>query len=134
MANPRNGEIQPPRKGLSAPATTVLMRGEAGRIPALRPTRDHCRCSPAPGGCGEYFNSTYAFERNRTGRHGLDRRCRVVAEMEARGFVKNARGFWITRTSPMALARRERRRSAAFEPDPLPDYLPRGTTAFLGAR
>jgi hypothetical protein len=45
---------------------------------------DHCRCSGAPyGGCGEHFNSTYAFE-HRTGSWSA-RRCLSVDEMRAKG-------------------------------------------------
>ena len=88
---------------------------------------DRCQCSRGTGGCGEYFNSTYAFDQHRTGRPGIDRRCLTVAEMEARGFVKNAAAFWKTRVSPMALGRGERPGTAIIGSDALPDHpLPTG--------
>ena len=53
---------------------------------------DRCRCPT----CGEYFNSTGMFDRHRVGRYlPMERRCLTVAEMEARGYVQNAGGFWI---------------------------------------
>jgi hypothetical protein len=47
-------------------------------------------------GCKEYFNSNKAFDKHRTGEHGVNRRCRTPDEMTARGMLKNASGFWIT--------------------------------------
>ena len=47
-------------------------------------------------GCKEYFNSTTAFEKHRTGKFGLDRRCMTPAEMTALGMLVNSAGFWIT--------------------------------------
>lgn len=46
--------------------------------------------------CGEYFNSSKAFGWHRTGEFEKGRRCRTVAEMQARGMVKSDSGFWIT--------------------------------------
>ena len=45
-------------------------------------------------GCGAYFNSTHAFDKHRTGSHGVDRRCLTPDEMTARGMVLGADGFW----------------------------------------
>ena len=54
---------------------------------------DHCSCSA----CGEYFNSTRAFDKHRTGPYGFGtRRCRSIAEMLGLGMAKNARGLWVT--------------------------------------
>ena len=53
--------------------------------------RNQCR------GCNEYFKSNLAFDKHRTGNHGHDRRCLTIDEMLAKGMVKNARGFWITK-------------------------------------
>jgi hypothetical protein len=48
-------------------------------------------------GCGELFNSSYAFGKHRTGDHtGNQRRCMTVPEMEKLGMIKNDAGFWIT--------------------------------------
>ena len=61
-----------------------------------------CRCQcPA---CGDYFGSVVVFDRHRVGNFGRPgeivntRRCLAPAEMEARGWVRNQRGFWIRRT------------------------------------
>lgn len=54
-------------------------------------------------GCKEYFNSTYAFDGHRTGKHGVDRRCRTPEEMTERGYSKNRFGLWITNTMPKSL-------------------------------
>ena len=76
---------------------------------------DRCRCPT----CGEYFNSTRAFDRHRTGTYQpLERRCLTTAEMEVRGMSRNVRGFWIT--SPMAILGTRSRTGAAIGTDPLP--------------
>ncbi len=48
------------------------------------------------GACHQYFNSNTVFERHRIGEHGKDRRCMTMTEMEAKGWLKNKDGFWIT--------------------------------------
>ena len=62
----------------------------------LRGDRNECPT------CGEYFNSTKAFDRHRTGRFGVDRRCRTVAEITALGMVRNEAGFGVTQAWPQA--------------------------------
>jgi hypothetical protein len=62
-------------------------------------------------GCKEFFNSSAAFDKHRTGAFGSpmgdgtymmhSRRCRTVAEMEAAGMAKNSSGFWVTALNPM---------------------------------
>ncbi len=84
---------------------------------------DHCRCSPATGGCGEYFNSTFAFDRHRTGQPGLDRRCLTEHEMLAAGMSRNASGYWISRSLPaprVAAVTRPAPQGAAISTAPLP--------------
>lgn len=54
----------------------------------LRGDRNQCT------GCGRLFNSTHAFEKHRTGAHGIDRRCMTEAEMLDRGMVLGADSFW----------------------------------------
>jgi len=54
----------------------------------LRGDRSQC------AGCGRLFNSTHAFEKHRTGEHGIDRRCMSAAEMMGRGMVLGADLFW----------------------------------------
>lgn len=60
----------------------------------LRGDRNQCQ------GCKEYFNSTYAFDKHRTGTHGKDRRCLTPDEMTQKGMSKNPDGFWITCVMP----------------------------------
>ena len=50
-------------------------------------------------GCKEYFNSNGAFDMHRTGKHGVDRRCRTPLEMTEKGMFVNNDGFWITEPS-----------------------------------
>jgi len=57
---------------------------------------DRNRCSPLTGGCGEYFNSTTAFDKHRSQGKGKDRACSTVDEMTAKGMAKNAAGYWCT--------------------------------------
>lgn len=45
-------------------------------------------------GCERYFNSNGAFEKHRTGEHGVDRRCMTDEEMTAKGMFLGADGFW----------------------------------------
>lgn len=47
--------------------------------------------------CAEYFNSSSSFDFHRTGRFGVDRRCRTVSEMFAVGMAQNSGGYWIER-------------------------------------
>jgi len=54
---------------------------------SLRGDRNQC---PA---CSELFNSTHAFDKHRTGDMN-DRRCMTVEQMEKRGMVRGADGFW----------------------------------------
>ena len=55
----------------------------------LRGDRNQCPT------CGKYFNSTGAFEKHRTGKHGIDRRCMTTEEMIAKGMILREDGFWI---------------------------------------
>jgi hypothetical protein len=54
----------------------------------LRGDRNQCQ------GCKEYFNSTGAFDKHRTGKHVIDRRCMTKDEMLAKGMVLRDDGFW----------------------------------------
>jgi len=56
-------------------------------------TGRRCQCCA----CGECFNSETAFDRHRRGRldKGEQRRCANPAELAARGWARNGRGFWI---------------------------------------
>jgi hypothetical protein len=58
----------------------------------MKLTGDHNQCR----GCGEFFNSTAAFDRHRTGEYEKDRRCRTTHEMIERGMAQNRDGFWVT--------------------------------------
>jgi hypothetical protein len=47
--------------------------------------------------CGEYFNSTYAFDKHRKGTYApMARYCLTPGDMTAKGRSLNAAGFWIT--------------------------------------
>lgn len=52
------------------------------------------------GGCGQYFNSNWAFDRHRTGKFGVDRRCKTPEEMQADGLRLNKDGFWAGEPRP----------------------------------
>ena len=45
-------------------------------------------------GCKEYFNSTHAFDKHRTGEHGKSRRCLSSEEMALNGMFLGPDGFW----------------------------------------
>ncbi|MGF6839881.1 hypothetical protein QF001_003748 [Paraburkholderia youngii] len=51
--------------------------------------------------CGEYFNSTSAFDAHRTGPYGTPadpvahRHCLSIDEMTRKGMSQNKAGFWI---------------------------------------
>jgi len=47
-------------------------------------------------GCKQYFNSNYAFDKHRTGEHGVNRRCLTPDEMLGKGMSLNHANFWIT--------------------------------------
>lgn len=51
--------------------------------------------------CGEYFNSNFAFEKHRTGKFGVDRRCLTADELLAKDWVKKESGFWTTGANPI---------------------------------
>lgn len=54
-------------------------------------------------GCGKYFNSNLAFDKHRTGSHGIDRRCKTDEEMINAGMAVNAAGFWIGSQMPQSV-------------------------------
>lgn len=67
-----------------------------GAPPPLALTGKRCRCSA----CGEHFNSDSTFSRHRVGdyeREGRNRRCLRTLDLVAKGWSKNAAGFWIER-------------------------------------
>lgn len=47
------------------------------------------------GACRQYFNSNTAFEKHRTGKYGVDRRCLNDEEMLAKKMFKNSAGYWV---------------------------------------
>lgn len=57
----------------------------------MKLTGDKCLCRA----CGEYFNSTKAFDMHRRGPME-DRVCLTPTRMSEKGMSKNAKGFWIT--------------------------------------
>ena len=71
----------------------------------LRGDRNQCQV------CKHYVNSTGAFEKHRTGAHGVDRRCRTAEEMLEKGMSLKADGFWITsQMSSDLIEKREERK------------------------
>ena len=62
----------------------------------MKLTGDRNQCQ----GCKTYFNSTFAFDKHRTGEHGNGRRCLTVEQMEAKGMCRNAAGFWVSSAMP----------------------------------
>jgi hypothetical protein len=63
---------------------------EQGAIMQLRGDRNQCQA------CKGYFNSTFAFDKHRTGDFGLSRRCKTGDEMRRAGMSVNSAGFWIS--------------------------------------
>lgn len=56
--------------------------------------------------CKEYFNSTYAFDKHRTGQYeDFGRRCFSPEEMIKMGMEKNSDGFWVTSRSKHTVCR-----------------------------
>ena len=62
-------------------------------------------------GCKQYFNSNGAFDKHRTGKHGVDRRCMTPDEMIAKGMSKNKKDMWITESFDI----RQQSRSRLFK-------------------
>lgn len=60
----------------------------------LRGERNQCQ------GCKLYFRSNSAFDKHRTGHHGVDRRCRTPDEMRAAGMHLNEEGWWAGSAMP----------------------------------
>jgi hypothetical protein len=50
--------------------------------------------------CNHYFNSSFAFDKHRTGDFGISRRCLSSTEMESKGMLMNANGFWVSQAMP----------------------------------
>lgn len=61
-------------------------------------------------GCGEFFNSSAAFDKHRVGAFGApdgngsylksSRRCLTFDEMVEKNMEQNSSGFWITASNP----------------------------------
>lgn len=56
--------------------------------PRLTGHRNQC------GACLQAFASQTGFDRHRTGRYGVDRRCMSPAELAAQGMGQDSAGFW----------------------------------------
>ena len=59
--------------------------------PMLRQGSDHCRCME----CGEYFNSTYAFDLHRVGALP-NKRCLSTLELGSGGWGRGPLGHWLS--------------------------------------
>lgn len=64
---------------------------ENTRDPMLPHGTDKCQCAV----CGMYFNSTYAFDRHRSGEWAA-RQCLSAVELREKGWGINGTGHWIT--------------------------------------
>lgn len=62
--------------------------GKKGIMMRLTGSKNQC------GACKQYFNSNTAFDKHRTGKFGVDRRCLNEQEMVEKKMVKNASGYW----------------------------------------
>jgi hypothetical protein len=78
-------------------------------------TGHRCQCTS----CKECFNRERVFERHRIGVHGVNRGCLSVAEMTARGWYRNAAGFWIMDSPDRAAFAQIRRGRADGQLPPL---------------
>jgi hypothetical protein len=58
----------------------------------MKLTGDRNQCQA----CKKYFNSTFAFDKHRTGDFEVSRRCKTRDEMERMGMSINSAGFWIS--------------------------------------
>lgn len=65
----------------------------------MKLTGDRNQCQ----GCKEFFNSTFAFDKHRTGDFAVNRRCRSKAEMVLRGMVLAESGFWVSAAMPKSI-------------------------------
>ena len=57
----------------------------------MKLTGSRCQCRA----CDEYFNSTFAFEKHRTGKPD-SRSCLTSNQMSDKGMVKNEALFWVS--------------------------------------
>ena len=63
----------------------------------LKVTGSRCLCQS----CGDFFNSTGAFEKHRVGKYtDHSRRCLDATEMRAAGMSENAMGYWTASRDP----------------------------------
>jgi hypothetical protein len=67
-------------------------------LPTRKLRGDHCHCRT----CGEYFNSTKAFDKHRVsdGCMAGTRRCRMAPQMLQSGMDRDEGGWWITSKRP----------------------------------
>ena len=67
--------------------------------------------------CGEMFKSVDAFDRHRTGRIGVNRRCMSVVEMQHCGMSMNDAGLWVSERMDDAAVKRKRSQKALMASD-----------------
>lgn len=53
--------------------------------------------------CSEYFKSTFAFDKHRVGKAGVDRKCLTPGEMEGKKMAKGNDLFWVSQRYPKEL-------------------------------
>ena len=104
MANPRYDDA-PLERGAGSNDAALAGSHQDHRTTAssslgtrtARLTGNRCLCR----GCGQAFNSLSGFERHRVGDYGVDRRCLAPGDLSAKGWSRNAKGFW-SRSAPHA--------------------------------
>jgi len=94
----------------------------------MRLTGDRCQCPS----CGQYFNSTGAFDRHRVGDYTA-RRCLTVADMVAAGMRRNDAGFWIRRPM-LATSRKALRGPEGASPEGINGPIAPGEGVGAGGR
>lgn len=66
----------------------------------VRGDRNQC------AGCGQYFNSSHAFDKHRVGEHeNNQRRCLSITEMTAKGMFAGSDGYWRGSAMPTSVIR-----------------------------
>lgn len=82
--------MRPEQIGLVRHPYETAMLNRSDPRPKLSGQRNQC---PS---CLQLFNTNRGFDQHRTGSHEKQQRhCLSVAEMDAKGMVKNEHGFWL---------------------------------------
>ena len=74
----------------------------------MKTTHTKCLCTT----CGDYFNSTAAFDKHRTGEHATGRRCMTHQERRSIKMDTNLQGYWVTALRELSEGDLERMRGS----------------------